>query len=126
MKKPIYLEKKEFNRFRIATITSLLCVCFLILFLFGYFSLQNKNKIPETECRIETHTEKLIYEYLYNNWSDGSRLFPIDSEIICEEGIRVEKYPSLGYQIVWGYDKGEENNGKICLVLTKKEICEVI
>lgn len=77
--------------------------------------------VPRRICTFEESTEKWIV--------DSVRDFPLDSEIMCEDGVEIEKYLSLNEKTIYDCLSLVNNKcsgfGKTCLIKTKKKICEI-
>jgi len=106
-------------------IVMLAVACFILLLLF--FNIKQEIKsLPEWECHNETSIEVLTdYWGLNTNFDVGENCYPLDSEIFCERGLRVEEYRNLGKRCIWAdgnYDLASES---ACLIKITKEVCEI-
>ncbi|MCK5023483.1 MAG: hypothetical protein KAS04_04895 [Candidatus Aenigmarchaeota archaeon] len=74
--------------------------------------------MPKRVCHTETKTEAFTIKSVF----DPIRTFPFNTEILCEDGVRVVEYDALGKKVIYGYSN---EVGKTCIVKTKKEVCEI-
>ena len=112
---PKSVREEEFKKSDFIVLKAFIgCVLAILTILTGYY-------IYDLIFNYETivHVEKYVSDGLFKE-------FPYDSEVICEEGILLEKYKGLNKKIVYGCI-GLENGrckgyGKICLVKTRERI----
>lgn len=79
--------------------------------------------LPHRICHTEEKTIKYTSE-------EDTRKYSYDTQIVCEEGIFIGEYKFLNEKIIFSCMSlnatGDcAGRGKICMITTKEEICEI-
>lgn len=118
-------ESCRFNWIWIIAIVAMAINIMLLVYRVGVI----EQTMPKEVCHNEYKVERIRY--------DGSfvidsfiREYPIDSEIICEEGVFVHTYKHSGKKVIsfcleLTEDKKCSGLDKTCLIKTKTEVCEI-
>jgi len=88
-------------------------ILFLYFFLFVYIfqSISIYYRLDKLEkCDPE------YYTHIINIGEYETYKFPLDTEYLCEDGVAVDVYDTLGKIMIWGY---KSEKGKSCVVRVK-------